>query len=175
MQLVLFPELLHSEPPVAIEDGRQHRLRVRPIHLAQASNFVMMHHRHHKGLKMYKFAISVVDEEARLRGVAILGRPVARGLDDGMTIEVLRVATDGCANACSALLGASRRIAKEMGYERIYTYTLSTEPGTSLKAAGWTIDATNVGGGSWLNLSRNDGRIRNDNTSGQTKTRWRGL
>ena len=115
----------------------QARLQVVPVPLDEANAFVQLHHRHHKPVVGHKFSIAVADDEGRVRGVAIVGRPVARRLDDGLTLEVNRVATDGCPNACSALYAASWRAAKAMGYRRLITYTLDTEPGTSLRAAGW--------------------------------------
>lgn len=174
-QMTLFESEEQGSVEAVINDQRQHKLTIRPILLPAANVFVSTHHRHHKPLKIHKFSIAVMDEDNRMRGIAILGRPVARLYDDGLTIEVLRVATDGCANACSALYGASRRIAKAFGYTRLITYTLMSEPGTSLKAAGWRIDATNVGGNVWNNNSRNDGRKRTDVTLGQRKIRWRGI
>jgi hypothetical protein len=58
-------------------------------------------------------------------------------LDDGMTLELTRLASDGCPNACSALYGAAWRAAKALGYGRLITYILDSEPGVTLKAAGW--------------------------------------
>lgn len=72
-----------------------------------------------------------------LHGVAICSNPVARNADDGLTLEVSRVCTDGIRNGCSMLYGACARIAKEMGFRKIQTYILETESGTSLKASGW--------------------------------------
>ena len=80
-----------------------------------------------------------------LRGVAIVGRPVARHLDDGHTVEVTRLATDGTRNACSQLYAACRREARRRGYRRLVTYTLAAESGASLRAAGWTPVATTKG------------------------------
>ena len=88
-----------------------------------------------------------------LHGVAIVGRPVARLLDNGLTAEIYRVCTDGTYNACSMLYGACARIAREMGYKRIITYTLVSEPGTSLKASGFT-NCGETGGGDWNVPSR---------------------
>ena len=95
------------------------------------------HHRHHKPVPGAKFALAVSDESGTVRGVALVGRPVARQLDDGWTLEVNRVATDGCQNACSMLYGAARRVTFALGYRRLITYILDTEPGTSLRAAGF--------------------------------------
>lgn len=106
-----------------------------PIHLREANEFVSRHHRHNLPTVGGKFAIGA-QEEGKLIGVAIAGRPVARKLDDGKTLEVLRVCTDGTANANSFLYGRVRRIAELMGYEAVITYTLQEESGASLKAAG---------------------------------------
>lgn len=111
-------------------------LRIKPISLRQANAFVSEHHRHNTPTNGHKFSIAVYDDE-HLCGVAICGRPIARMLDDGETIEASRVCTDGTRNACSALYGACARIAKEFGYKRIVTYILETESGISLKASGW--------------------------------------
>ena len=95
-----------------------------------------------------------------LHGVCIVGRPLSRFLDDGNTLEVLRLCTDGTHNACSILYGRAARVAKEMGYGKIITYILDEESGNSLKASGWFCEETDVGGGSWENCSRRvDDRI----------------
>jgi hypothetical protein len=85
----------------------------------------------------------------KIVGVAIAGRPTNRNNDDRQTVEVLRVATDGTPNACSALLGACARAAKAIGAARVITYTLSVETGASLRGAGWTLEAHT--GRSWWN------------------------
>lgn len=113
-------------------------LEIRPIKLRDANRYVEEHHRHNMPATGHKFSIACYDGD-RLCGVAIAGRPVARKLDDGRTIEIRRVCTDGTRNACSILYGACSRAAKEMGYKRVITYTLLSEPGTSLKAAGFTM------------------------------------
>jgi hypothetical protein len=116
------------------------RISVVPVRLAQANEFVARHHRHHKPVPGSLFAIGVQDEGGQLRGVAIVGRPVARMLDDGVSAEIVRTCTDGTRNACSMLLGAARRAARAMGYRRILTYTLPEEGGASLRAAGFVFD-----------------------------------
>lgn len=85
----------------------------------------------------HKFALGASDEEGRIVGVVIVGRPVARRLDDGLTLEVTRCATDGTRNAASFLLGAAWRACRALGFRRLVTYTLEEEPGTSLRAAGF--------------------------------------
>lgn len=119
--------------------GEQSRLNVVPVDLTDANEFVAQYHRHHVPVVGHKFSIGVVDRGGDLRGVSIVGRPVSRIRDDGWTLEVTRCCTDGCPNACSALYAAAWRAAKAMGYRRIGTYTLISEPGTSLRAAGWVV------------------------------------
>lgn len=143
------------------------KLHVCPLPLDEANAFVAQHHRHHQPVVGHKFSIGVADDQGTVRGVAIIGRPVARSLDDGLTLEVTRVATDGTPNACSALYAAAWRAAKAMGYRRIGTYTLATEPGTSLRAAGWRI-VHEVTGRSWDCPSR----PRVDKHPTQGKLRW---
>lgn len=133
--------------------GTQQRLTIIPCDLAEAMVFVKQLHRHHRPPQGGKFALAVADESEMIRGVAIVGRPVARNADDSWTLEVTRVATDGCENACSALYGASWRATKALGYRRLITYTLDTEPGVSLRAAGWRI-VGETRGGSWSCESR---------------------
>ena len=120
-----------------------------PLTLKEAYVWVDDVHRHHKAPQGGKFAIGVAEDYEGIIGVAISGRPVSRNLDDGWTIEVLRVAVkEGHPNACSKLYAASWRAARAMGYIRAITYTLDDEPGTSLVAAGWRLVAESKGG-SW--------------------------
>jgi len=127
-------------------------LAITPINLDEANAFVAVHHRHHKPVPGAKFCIAVSDG-AEVRGVAIVGRPVARMSDNGMTLEVNRVCTDGTRNACSMLYGAAWRAAKALGYQRLITYTLPEEGGASLRASGWTLIGLR-GGGNWNVPSR---------------------
>lgn len=111
------------------------RLTIIPLTFRAGSAFVAQHHRHHKPPRGCKFVLGVCDGEGVLRGVAMVGRPVARAYDDGLTAEVNRTATDGYPNANSALYGAAWRVAGAMGYRRLITYTQGDEPGVSLIAA----------------------------------------
>jgi hypothetical protein len=122
------------------------------IDLATANDFVARVHRHHQPVVGHKFSIGAMlgDE---LVGVVIVGRPVARMRDDGLTLEVTRLATDGTKNACSFLYGAAAKAAFALGYRRIGTYILSSEPGTTLKAAGWRL-VGETKGGSWSRPER---------------------
>ena len=107
----------------------------KPISLKVANEFVLAHHRHNKPVAGHKFSIGLFDDE-RLIGVAICGRPVARMADDGLTLEVLRVCTDGTRNANSMLYSRIKKIAQVMGYKKVLTYTLTEESGSSLRAVG---------------------------------------
>lgn len=82
-----------------------------------------------------------------LVGVAVLGRPVARALDDGETAEVTRLCViEGARHASSQLLGAAARLAGALGYRKVITYTLVDEGGASLRGAGWRLAAESPGG-----------------------------
>ena len=108
-------------------------MNFRPISLKQANEFVSNHHRHNKPVAGHKFSIGLFDDE-RLIGIAICGRPVARMADDDLTLEVLRVCTDGTRNANSMLYSRVKKIAQVMGYQKVLTYTLAEESGASLRA-----------------------------------------
>lgn len=109
-----------------------------PVSLAEANAFVERNHRHHGKVAGHKFSIGVADvETGEIVGVAIIGRPVSRYLDDGWTLEVNRLCTDGTRNACSMLYAAAWRAARAMGYKRLVTYILESENGASLRASGW--------------------------------------
>jgi hypothetical protein len=127
-------------------------LHLQPITYPEAMRFIQDHHRHHLPPQGWKFGVAVNDGE-RVRGVVTVGRPVARALDDGLTLEVTRCCTDGARNAASMLYGAAWRAAKALGYRRLVTYTLKEESGTSLKAAGWKA-LYETAGGSWSAPSR---------------------
>lgn len=111
-------------------------LELTPVSLKEANAFVAAHHRHHRPAVGHKFSIGC-SAGGTLVGVAIVGRPVSRHLDDGWTLEVNRLCTDGTKNACSFLYAAAWRAARAMGYRKIITYTLASEDGASLRAAGW--------------------------------------
>lgn len=111
-------------------------MQIVPIFFKEACEFIAKFHRHHKAPIGRVFQLAVSDGE-KIIGVAIVGRPVCVKHQDGFTLEVTRLCTDGTKNACSMLYGACTRVAKHLGYRRLQTYILSTEPGTSLKAAGW--------------------------------------
>lgn len=147
---------------------------IRPLTLRAANAFVDQHHRHNKAKAGHKFSIGLYDDD-RLVGVAIASRPIARALDDGVTLEVARTCTDGTRNANSALYGAVWRAARAMGYRRAITYTQCGETGASLKAAGWRQDEFLPARSNWheatadttLNAKRNP-----DLLAGVDRMRW---
>lgn len=127
-------------------------LEICPISLKEANAFVEQHHRHHKPVTGHKFSIGCTDGE-KIVGVAIVGRPVSRYLDDSWTLEVNRLCTDGTRNACSMLYAAAWRTARAMGYHKLVTYILESENGASLRAAGWKC-AGRAGGLRWTGKRR---------------------
>lgn len=127
-------------------------LTIRPIHLKAANDYVAAHHRHNIPTVGGKFAVACYNGDS-LCGVAVCGRPVSRHLDDGMTLEIYRNCTDGTRNACSKLYGACVRVGAAMGYKRIITYTLESESGVSLRAAGFACDGM-AGGPEWTGTRR---------------------
>ena len=141
-------------------------MHIAPVTFREASEYINQYHRHHNATVGCKFCISVVDDDGKLRGVAVCGRPVSRKLDDGFTLEINRVCTDGARNACSMLYGACVRIAKAMGYRKVITYTLQSEDGASLKASNFICEGK-AGGTHWTG-SRNRGQ----NIPAELKNRW---
>lgn len=123
-----------------------------PISLADANEFVKHHHRHHQPVVGHKFSLAAT-LQSKIVGVVIVGRPVSRMRDDGQTLEVTRLCTDGTRNACSFLYGAAARATFALGYSRIGTYILASENGASLRASNWRCIGRR-GGGSWSVPSR---------------------
>jgi hypothetical protein len=156
-------------------------VRVTPVTLREARSFVAQHHRHHEMPQGGLFGIAASAGDV-VQGVVIVGLPVARKLRDGFTAEVTRLCVwpvcpivhdaahpkrECSHDACSMLYAAAWRAAKALGYRRLVTYTLATEPGTSLRAAGWRC-LGEAGGGSWSRASR----PRVDTHPLQLKLRW---
>ena len=126
-----------------------------PIFQDEAFEFIKRYHRHHKKPVGSIFQIAV-EQDGKIVGVAVVGRPNSRLTqqnDGGFTVEVTRLCTDGTKNACSALYAACWRAAKALGYRKLITYILNTEPGTSVIAAGGRLVGER-GGGSWSVPSR---------------------
>ena len=122
------------------------------IDLGEANAFVREHHRHHKPVVGHLFSLGAAMGD-KIVGVAIVGRPVSRHRDDGVTAEITRLCTDGTKDAPSFLYGACAKACFALGFKRIGTYILATEPGTSLTAAGWRMIAETPGR-SWSVPSR---------------------
>lgn len=142
-------------------------LRSFPLTLREANGFIAEHHRHHQPVRFHLFSIGVMADEG-LCGVIVVMRPVNQHRSfEGLMAEVSRLATDGTKNAASFLLGKAARIAFEMGFMGIQTYTLASEDGASLRAAGWTFDG-HVPGKPWSRSSR----PRNDSHPLTDKHRW---
>jgi hypothetical protein len=142
------------------------RMEVVPVSFAEACAFIEEHHRHHRPPVRWKFGCGV-SIDGRLVGVATVGRPVARGLQDRYTLEVTRCCTDGTPHAASKLYAACWRAARALGYRRLITYTLLDEAGTSLRAAGWRV-VGQTRGGSWDTPARR----RVDKHPTGPKLRW---
>ena len=144
-------------------------LKIVPLELERANDFVLDRHRHHRDVYRlnHKFSCGAVDSTGKLVGVAIMGRPVAPWADRETRLEVLRVCTDGTKNACSLLYAAAARAAKALGYRVIGTYTRQDEPGTSLRAAGWS-EAHRTDAKGWAS----DRRPRTENTELFPRIYW---
>lgn len=142
-----------------------------PLTLPVANRFIEHAHRHHGPLPggFAWWAVGAVSDEI-LVGVALAGRPTNRNNDDGQTVEVQRVATDGTPNACSALYGACARAAKALGARRILTYTLDDESGASLRGAGWKREEDGIE--SWWTHPGTRAPAVDRPHMQQTKTRW---
>lgn len=143
-------------------------LTIVPITFREACSFVAAHHRHHRPPQGMKFTVGVADGD-QLVGVAIVGRPVARALDDGVTIEVTRTCTVGTSNANSILYGAAWRAARALGYRRLVTYIQDGESGASLRAAGLIPVAALRARPGWDTPGR---RRDSHGVEGISRTRW---
>lgn len=142
-------------------------MRIVPVTFRFAKAFISAHHRHNPNIVGCKFSIGLFDENVGgVVGVAVCGRPVSRYLDDGETLEINRVCTTGTKNACSMLYGACCRIAREMGYKKVITYTLESESGASVKASNFICDGK-AGGTHWTGI-----RNRGQNIPSEMKVRW---
>ena len=142
-----------------------------PITVAEANGYVAHFHRHNGGLPTARLAVAAIDTDGVVHGVAIAGAPKARMAAKRDVLEVSRVCTDGTFNCCSFLYSRLARAAKALGYQRVLTYTLASEPGTSLKASGWTREQDlKARGDGWANrLGSQAGQLQHDTGA---KVRW---
>ena len=147
---------------------RSGRVKLVPISIREAKLYVAHHHRHHRPPQGALFALGA-EKDGQLVGVASVGRPVGQGLQDGRTVEVTRVCTDGTRNACSFLYARCRRAARALGYEHVKTYTREDESGASLRAAGFEQEAL-LPARSWA--AANVARIRHDQSTPAARVRW---
>ncbi len=127
-------------------------MKIVPLELKDLNALVAALHRHHKPVQGHRFSIGV-EHEGKIVGGVSVGRPTARMTDQRKVLEVTRLVTDGTKNACSALYSAAARVGKELGYQRIQTFILESEPGVSLRASGWIFDGES-GGGDWTRSSK---------------------
>ena len=127
-------------------------LRIVPITLKEANDLVKDKHRHHKPVVGARWSIGV-ENDGKLVGAAIVGRPVARMTDQYRIAEVTRLVTDGTKNACSILYACAARICREMGFDHVQTAILESESGHSLKVSGWEFSHW-TDGGDWNRPSR---------------------
>lgn len=138
------------------------------LSLKEANEFIAKNHRHHQPVYRDKYQMGV-EVDGVLCGVAQVGRPVSRHLDDGKTLEVVRLCVlDGVKNACSFLYSRCSRVAAELGYSKIITYILDEESGNSLVASEWKLETSSCGGGNWSRKSR----PRNTSAPTCKKQRW---
>lgn len=144
-------------------------MRVVPLTLKEANALVASLHRHHKPVVGHRFSIGAQGDDGTMHGAAIVGRPVGRKNPQYAWAEVTRLVTDGHKNACSFLYGAVSRICREMGFQRVQTFTLESEGGASLRASGWLPDGLSDGG-DW-NVPSRGGR-RTDQPQ-ERKQRWK--
>lgn len=154
-----------KRPPEA-PPGSNGALRLQPISFREACLFTRIHHRHHDPPQGHKFSVALNDG-IDVVGVVMVGRPVARMLDDGRTLEVIRLCTDGIRNACSMLYATAWRATRALGYDRLITYTTEDESGASLRASGWKLLGS-TRGGEWNRPSRPRLTVRNSGV----KTLW---
>lgn len=129
-------------------------LHLVPLRRAAAADAVRRWHRHNPPPIGDLFRVGVADDGGCLVAVGIAGRPVARHLDDGATVEITRVASDGARNSCSMLYGALSRAAFSLGYTRVITWTQAGETGASLRASGWRVIAERPPRPGWSSMSR---------------------
>lgn len=150
-----------------MKPDKAQRLTLVHVELAEANRYVAELHRHHDPIQGHRFSLGARNESGQLVGVAIVGRPEARMTDQRQIVEVTRLCSDGTPNVPSFLYGAAARAATALGYKRIQTFILATEPGTTLRAVGWTMEHE-TDGGEWGRKRRPRKKAKQSGP----KTRW---
>ena len=145
------------------------RLHTEPLPFDQAKAYVARHHRHNEPPLGHVFSVGCYFDGV-LVGVAIVGRPVARALDNGTTLEVTRVCTQGHPDACSKLYAACQQRARLRGCRKLITYTLQSEKAASVRAANFRLASGRAGGARWT--GKRQARRRSGATAQQLKCRW---
>jgi hypothetical protein len=152
-------------------------LRVVPVTLTDARIYVQRWHSHLDAPVGGLFAAAVEHVERGVVCVAVMGRPVARLLDQrdaggGRSVaELTRVASDGTAPHAASMAGAAvSRAALVLGYRRLVSKTLLGEAGTMYRAMGWRAVAVR-------NRPRDEtwereGRVREHPAQPGAKVRW---
>jgi len=115
-------------------------LTIQPITLKKANQIIKEFHRHNDVVVGCRYCLAALHED-EIVGVAVVGRPLSRRLDDELTAEITRVCVKDNApkNTNSFLYGRCWRVWQQMGGKRMITYTLQEESGSSLKAVNWKI------------------------------------
>ena len=151
-------------------------LELVPITLKEANAFVERYHRHHKPVVGHKFSIAASDGE-KIVGVAIVGRPVSRYLDNGLTLEVNRLCTDGTRNACSFLYSAAWRAARNLGYKKALLRGAGrdTESVRKLSVYGWRCSCNKGRHGRTAVCSSNTEAVRNAGEVGEADSDSKGI
>ncbi len=166
---IVYPDNAKALSKKLLEEEKSKHIA--PITLKEANAFVTANHRHHDSVTGCKFAVGLyktIKGKDALIGAAICGRPVSRHLDDGRTLEINRLCVTEDGNCCSMLYGACSRIAKEMGYRKVITYILESEPGISLKASNFVLEDEHCGGGNWTGKRKRQNNV----TPEEYKQRW---
>lgn len=144
-------------------------LQLVPVSRRVADDCVTRWHRHNGSTAGALFRVGAATDDGTLVAVGIAGRPVARHYDDGRTVEVTRVSSDGTPNATSMLYAALTRASFALGYRRVITYTQAGESGASLRGAGWRVVASRPARAGWDTVSRPRDDARYESTE---RTLW---
>lgn len=166
MQWGLQRQDVYAPIPLAATEA----MMIAPCELREAAEFIRQHHRHHRPPQGHRWSLKAINGDGQTVGIAVVGRPVGRHQQDGETVEITRLCTDGTPNAVSFLVGAVKRVARAMGFKRLISYTLESENGASWRASGMTQTGTTAGG-AWSG-TYGDGKCRANVHPLEPKRRW---